>query len=107
MKNRVQDGNTITHTPTAAIVGGQAKAIGLLLGVALANIPANSPGVFSVDGVYELPKAQADEIAQGDQLYWDSAAKVITTTATDNTPAGKAWAAAGNGETLVSVKINA
>lgn len=106
MKNLIQDGTTITHAPTVDVVSGTPVLIGAMIAVALANVPANTPGTFIPEGVFELAKAQADDIGQGDQLYWDDAAKVITTTATDNTPAGKAWAAAGNGALYVEVKIN-
>lgn len=107
MKNRVQDGQTITLIPAAAVASGGALLAGAMLAVAITAVAENTPGEFLAEGVYELPKASADIVAAGDQLYWDDTAKELTTTATDNTPAGKAWAAAGNGETLVSVKINA
>lgn len=107
MKNYVQDGKTITHTPTAAVASGGAVLITALLAVAVAAVAANEAGEFTTEGVYELPKAAADVVAVGAQLYWDDTAKEFTTTATDNTPAGKAWAAAGNGDATVMVKINA
>ncbi len=107
MKNYVQDGKTITFTPTALVASGAAVLAGALLIVAIAEVPANEPGEFLPEGVFELPKATADEVAVGAQLYWDDTAKAFTTTATDNTPAGKAWAAAGNGDASVVVKINA
>ncbi|MCH4294221.1 DUF2190 family protein [Shewanella sp. 3B26] len=107
MKNRVQDGKTITLIPTADVASGGALLAGAMLAVAITAVAENTPGEFVAEGVYELPKASADTVTAGDQLYWDDTAQELTTTATDNTPAGKAWADAGNGETLVSVKINA
>lgn len=107
MKNYVQDGKTITHTPTVAVVSGGAVLITALLAVAVASVAANEPGEFTTEGVYELPKATADEITIGAKLYWDDSAKNFTTTATDNVQCGKAWATAANGDTLVAVKINA
>ena len=107
MKNYVQDGKTITFTPTVVVTSGGALLIGALLAVALANIPANTPGEFITEGVVELPKANTAAIGQGDGVYWDDTAKVITATATDNTRVGKAWLGAGNPSTSVWVKINA
>ena len=107
MKNYVQDGKTITHTPTAAVASGGAVLITALLAVAVAAVAANEAGEFTTEGVYELPKATADDVTIGAQLYWDDSAKNITTVVGTNKPAGKAWAAAANGATTVMVKINA
>lgn len=107
MKNYIQDGKTISHTPTVVVTSGQALLIGALLAVAISNIPANTQGEFVTEGVFELPKANTADIGQGDDVYWDDTAKVITATATDNTRVGKAWLGAGNPSTTVWVKINA
>ena len=107
MKNYIQGGKSISHTSTVAVTSGQALLIGALLAVAINNNPANTECEFVTEGVFELPKANTADIGQGDDVYWDDTAKVITATATDNTRVGKAWLGAGNPSTTVWVKINA
>lgn len=107
MKNHIQDGKTISFTPTAAVASGEAVLLGMLLVVAICAIAANTAGEGVTEGVFELPKNSPDVVAQGVDLYWDDTEKELTTTATDNTKVGKAWAAAGNGTATVAVKINA
>lgn len=107
MKNYIQDGKTISFTPTASVASGEAVLLGMLLVVAICAIAANTAGEGVTEGVFELPKKSTDVVAQGVDLYWDDTEKELTTTATDNTKVGKAWAAAGNGTATVAVKINA
>lgn len=107
MKNYVQDGKTITFTPAADVASGGAVLATAMVVVAIAAVKATEPGEFVTEGVFELPKATADEVTVGAQLYWDDSAKNITTVVGTNKPAGKAWAPAGNGDTSVLVKINA
>lgn len=107
MKNAIQDGKTIAFAPTAAVASGGVVLIVAMLAVAVKAVEANAEGDFLTEGVFELPKAAADDISIGAQLYWDDSAKNITTVVGTNKPAGKAWADAGNGDTTVAVKINA
>ncbi|MDT3335661.1 DUF2190 family protein [Shewanella sp. SP1S1-7] len=107
MKNYVQDGKTISFTPTAAVASGEAVLLATLLVVAIGAIAANTLGEGVTEGVFELPKKSTDVVALGVDLYWDDTEKELTTTATDNTKVGKAWLAAGNGAETVWVKINA
>ncbi|MFB2734203.1 DUF2190 family protein [Shewanella mangrovisoli] len=107
MKNYIQDGTTISFTPTAAVVSGQAVLLGALLVVAVRDIAANTDGTGATYGVFELPKKSTDVVALGVDLYWDDTAKELTTTDTDNTKVGKAWAAAASNTETVWVKINA
>lgn len=105
MKNQVCDGNTIDHTPTAAVASGAPALIGKIVGVALGNVAANAEGTFVTTGVFELAKVPADDIGQGTQVYIKADGN-ITSTASGNTLAGKAWSAAGNPSDTVWVKIN-
>ncbi|MGE6647952.1 DUF2190 family protein [Shewanella colwelliana] len=106
MKNQICDGNTIDHTPTADVASGATELIGKLVGVALGDVAADTEGTFVTTGVFELPKVSADAIGKGGQVYLTSANE-ITTTASGNTAAGKAWADAANPSPTVWVKINA
>jgi predicted RecA/RadA family phage recombinase len=112
MKNFVQPGQSITTAPAAAVSSGGVLRLGARIGVALANVPANVSGVFSVEGVYRLPKLAADAIGVGDAVRWDHLQGVITTATVGAgnaviVSAGFAYSAAAAGETFVDVKINA
>lgn len=107
MKKYIQDGKTISFTPTADVVSGQAVLLGALLVVAIGAIAANTAGEGLTEGVFELPKKSTDVVTQGADLYWDDTAKNLTITASTNKLVGKAWAAAANPSATVAVKINA
>ena len=106
MKNQICDGNTIDHTPSTDVASGATALIGKLVAVALGDVAANTEGTFVATGVFELPKVEADDIGQGSQVYLKPDGN-ITSTASGNTLAGKAWAAAGNPSTTIWVKVNA
>ncbi|QQX78522.1 DUF2190 family protein [Shewanella sp. KX20019] len=106
MNNHICDGNTIDHTPTADVASGAPTLIGKLVAVALGNVVADTEGTFVTTGVFELAKVEADDIGQGTQVYLKADGN-ITSTASGNTLAGKAWAAAGNPSLTVWVKVNA
>lgn len=102
----IQPGSVIDHTPAGAVAAGAVVVMSTLVGVALVAIAANATGSVQIDGVFELNKLSTDVIAQGDVVYWDPTPGEITTTASTNTLAGKAIAAAGNGVLTVKVKLN-
>jgi predicted RecA/RadA family phage recombinase len=106
MKNCVADGNTIDFIATAAVASGEPVLLGKLVAVSLGGVAIGEAGVGATEGVFELPKVTADDITQGGQVYIKSDG-MITSVATGNTAAGKAWAAAGNPSDTVWVKVNA
>jgi len=103
----VQLGDVIDHTPGANVANGKMVVIGVRVGIALAAIAANTTGPLAVAGMFTYAKLSTDVVAQGALLYYDSANDRLTTTASGNTLAGYAAAAAGNGATTVAVKLNA
>jgi len=107
MKNYIQDGKTISFTPTAAVASGEVVLLGAMIAVSVGTIEANTEGTGVTEGVFELPKKSTDALVIGALVYWDNTAKEITSLATGNTLVGKAWQAAGNGKATVWVKINA
>lgn len=78
--------------------------VGDRVAVAQVNIADGETGSASVEGVHELPKADGEDISQGATVYWNGSA--ITTTSTDNTEAGYAFAAAAGADGTVMVKLN-
>ena len=80
--------------------------VGTWIGVALADIANNATGSVQIANVFTLPKLGTDTMAQGALVYWDNTNKRLTTTASGNTLAGKAFSAAGSGVTTVQVRLN-
>ncbi|WP_434340190.1 DUF2190 family protein [Motilimonas cestriensis] len=107
MKNYQQDGNTTTwlNDTGAAVVSGELVIVGDLAGVAVKNIAIGESGTLITTGVVTLPKVTANDIAHGVTVYATSAGN-ITTTASGNKLAGKAWTAAAAGTDAVDVKLN-
>lgn len=103
----VQPGEVIDYTAGSALTSGTVVLIGVRIGVLLANIASGAIGAAQVTGVFELAKLSTDVVAQGALLYWDNTNSRLTTTATGNTLAGYAFAAAASGATTVKIKINA
>lgn len=110
MKNFIQKGDVLTITAGADIASGDLVLIGPdpggLVGVANGAALTGEACEVSVCGVYEVPKLSTDVVAVGDFLYFDSGNARLTKTALDNTLAGIAVAAAGNGVTTVQVRLN-
>lgn len=106
-RNYVGEGDVLNYTTgNGVIASGAVVVFGKRVGVALADIPANSTGAVSVDGVWALPKHADDVVGMGDDLYWDAAALALTTTAGTNVRAGYAAAPAAGGATTVQLVIN-
>ena len=89
-----------------AQVSGAVVVAGTLVGVCLAAIAANVTGSVQICGVFNLPKKAGDTPAQGAAVYWDATNGYITTTASGNTLAGKAFVAAASGDANVAVLLN-
>ena len=106
MKNFVQDGDTITLTPAAAVASGVGYLFGAgLFGVAANDVAISTPGEFVTEGVVTIGKTSALAIAVGDRLFWDSVGKVVNKTTTAQQCVGVAVAAASNPSSTVSMKI--
>lgn len=104
MKNQIQRGEVITIVAAADIVSGDLVKVGDLIGVAGISALTGHECEVALKGVYEVPKA-AGAISQGVKVYYDAAAKNITTTATSNTLAGYAFVAALNGDTVMQLLL--
>lgn len=107
MKNFVQEGHVLDHTPSAAVASGAMVVIGARVGIAVTDIPAGATGALRVKGVVEVAKLAADTPVQGALLYWDATNNRATTAASGNTLAGYAAKAAGAGVSTVWLALNA
>ena len=106
MKNFIQPGDVLDYTATADVAAGAVVVMGARIGVVVADIANGQVGAVRVKGVVELPKVTT-AVAQGAELYWDATNSRLTATATSNTLAGYAAAAAGSGTTTVALHLNA
>lgn len=106
MKNAVSSGTVINYTASADVASGAVVLMGTRVGIVVADIKNGSTGSVQVTGEFSVSKLSSDVVAQGDALYWDNTNKRLTKTASGNTYAGWATAAAGNGVTTVNIKIN-
>ncbi len=107
-KNYIQPGEVLDYVVAGtSITSGSGVLIGTKLGVALKDGAVGDTIAAAVKGVYSLPKLSTDAPAQGAALYWDNTNKRLTTTASGNTLAGYAAAAAANGAATVNIALNA
>lgn len=105
MKNFIQNGNTITVTAVEDMTAGLPYKVGDLRGVAAHSALTGELCELVTEGVFELPKVSANVIGQGDKVYLSNSAAEMTTTATANFLFGIATEAAGNGDTVVPVRL--
>ncbi|RQP06435.1 MAG: DUF2190 family protein [Paracoccus sp. BP8] len=105
MKNYVQVGQTITIHSPAAVTSGAVVVAGNFAGIACGDAEAGALLNLRLEGVFALPKVAADAIAVGDPVFFDSAAGLVTTTATDNARHGTATQAAPAGSAAVRVRL--
>jgi predicted RecA/RadA family phage recombinase len=105
MRNFVQDGDTITLTAPYAVASGAGLLVGAVFAVAAAAAALNGAVESKVTGVFDLPKA-AGAVTQGQKIYWDNAAKVVTTTVGANTLIGAATQPAAGGDATARVRLN-
>ena len=104
MKNFVQPGKILELTAPYDRKSGEGALIGSIFGVATVDVKSGAKANFSVEGVFELPKA-ADTIVEGDEAYWDDTAKVVTTDDTGTVLIGAFVEAASSGAATAKVLI--
>lgn len=88
------------------VQSGNGVLVGALFGVAAVSAPLGRSIEIATRGVYDLPKKAGDTPAVGARLYWDDAAKVITTTAGSNAYVGTAAEAAIGSTAVARVRLN-
>ncbi len=107
MKNYIQEGRIITVvTPVGGVTSGDAMVIGALFGVATKTAAAGETIAIATEGVFDLPKLASAVIAAGDPVAWDEAAKQVNVPGAGRYPIGTAIEAAGNGATIVRVRLD-
>ena len=105
MRNFVQDGDTITLFAPYAVASGGGLQVGSIFAVAKTAAALNAAVETKVAGVVDLAKA-AGAVTQGQKIYWDNAAKVVTTVVGSNILIGAATQAAAGGDVAARVRLN-
>ena len=95
---RVMDYHNVTEDD---ILSGDVVAFDDGIGVAMVDILPDDTGSVGMTGVWELPKATGEALAQGKPVNW-ATDKVQ---ATGGVPAGRVWETAAVGSETVQVKI--
>ncbi len=107
MKSFVHRGHTLPLVAPYAVASGAPFKVGALVAVAVTAAAASGAAVEGMtEGVFQLPKVSAQAWAVGDKIYWDDTAKLMTTTAADNTLVGAATVAATNPSTTGTVYLD-
>ena len=108
MRNFVQEGKTLTLTPSANVAAGEGYLFGAaLFGVAKQAVTSGQPGEFLVEGVVDIAKTSALAISVGDRVFWVPGSKVVNVTASSQVNVGVAVAAAANPSATVRIKLGA
>jgi predicted RecA/RadA family phage recombinase len=108
MKNYLQEGLIAeVPAPSPGVLSGDFVVVGALFGVAQTDAVTAALVPIVREGVFTLPKATGTAWVNGDLLYWDSAAKKFTKTATGNAPLAVAFADAASGDATGPVSIEA
>jgi len=107
MKNFIQPGVNLTLPAPAAIVSGEVVVIGEIHGVAADDAESGADFDLVTEGVFDLPKVSTDAFAIGDSVYYDAAAKLVTSDDGEggNALIGVAVTAAANPSGTVNVKL--
>lgn len=74
----VQKGEIIDYTPGAAVASNAVVVLGILLGVAVADIAANTTGALAIEGVFDLPKKATVAVTAGAKLTYNATAGFLT-----------------------------
>lgn len=92
MKNFVYSGAVVGLPAPYDLLSGQGFLAGALFGVASMDALSGTIVEARLEGVFDLPKADAQAWTVGQAIYWDATNKVCTNTA--NTGANKLIGAA-------------
>ena len=106
MRNSLFSGYNVTLPAPYALQSGQMAQVGSIIGVAQAAAAAAADVVLVRHGVFTLAKATGQAWALGATLYWDNAARNVTTVVATNKMIGAAFAAALAGDTTGSVLLD-
>lgn len=105
MKNFVQEGRHLTIKAPYDVLTGEVVISGDLHGVAVKNALHNEPITIVTEGVYSLPKIEADQIQLGQRIYWNLSQKMASVDPVGNHLIGVAVGESETGFKKCLVKI--
>ena len=94
-----------TNSTGEKIEANQIVTVGALIGIAGTDIADGETGTLHIEGVFEMPKKESEEIEAGAVVCFKEGA--VEKFADGETPAGVAVAKAEAADAVVLVKINA
>jgi predicted RecA/RadA family phage recombinase len=103
--NYVQDGKALDYKASISIKSGEFLMIGIVAGIAKADIEKGEVGGVHITGIFRVPKANV-AISQGTKLYWDANKGNLTSTASNSNPAGIAAEAAASDDSHIKILLN-
>lgn len=106
MKNRTQDGETLTLAAPYDVASGAGMLVGSLFAVATSAALSGATVEACTEGVFVLTALSTDTASVGAKLYWDNTNKRLTTTSASNTLVGVATVAKTNGQTTATVYVD-
>jgi predicted RecA/RadA family phage recombinase len=112
MSYKVQEGGVVDFTLSSTVTAGDLVAVGNCVGVALSSGESGDVIAVALEGVWDLPKADAAVIALHEQVAFDvSAGRIddvnITPATGDITLCGIAMEAAGaTTDARIKVRLN-
>lgn len=105
-RNYIQPGDTITMVAPVALASGSGMLVGAVFAVALANAAQGAPIEARRVGVFDMAKATGQAwVADTTKLYWDNAARNVTSTAAGNTLIGVARQSQAAGDAIGRVLL--
>ena len=107
MSNFIHRGDSIDHTPAAAVAAGEVVIVGNLIGVATHSIAAGILGAIALVGVFAFDKSGSTGpvFAVGDEVHWDAVNELAVHAAAGTYPLGICTEAAGASDTSVRARL--
>lgn len=105
MTNFVQKGITVTLAAPYNVTSGGGLLVGTIFGIASDTALSTASVEAVTEGVFDITKA-AGVVVQGQKMFWDDSAKVVTTVTAGNFPIGSATQAQLTGDTTARVRLN-
>ena len=110
MAKYVHAGKTIDYTPTEDVAAESVLVFRDLICIAILDIPANTLGALTIEGVFDFPKTTGAgwSVHLGSKIYWDEENSIATgdNNGEANKYIGKAVADASEDDTTVRVKLD-
>lgn len=105
MKNYIQPGRALTLAAPSEVSSGDIVIVGSIFGIAAGDAATGEPVDIETEGVFTLPKVEADVIETGDDVFTDGD-DVGIEDSTHFTKIGVAVEDAGTGATSVAVRLS-